>query len=79
MRDLGVVDWFDLSPAASFGADAAGGATGRYRVGGDVLLTDADGNPNISGADHAKAFMDEIEQPTHRPQRFSVAYRGHAG
>jgi uncharacterized protein len=49
-------------------------ATGRYRVGGDVLLTDADGNSTISGADYAKAFVDEIEQPAHRRQRFSVAY-----
>jgi uncharacterized protein len=43
-------------------------------VGGDVLVTDADGNSNISGADYAKAFVDEIEQPAHRRQRFSVAY-----
>lgn len=68
------VDWFYLSPAASFGSYAPGEATGRYRVGGDVLLTDEDGNSNISGADYAKAFVDEIEQPTHRRQRFSVAY-----
>ena len=68
------VDWFYLSPAASFGSYAPGEATGRYRVGGDVLLTDADGNSNISGADYAKAFVDEIEQPAHRRQRFSVAY-----
>jgi uncharacterized protein len=40
--------------------------TGRCRVGGDVPLTDADGNSNISGADYGKAFVDEIEQPTHR-------------
>jgi putative NADH-flavin reductase len=68
------VDWFYLSPAASFGAHAPGEATGRYRIGGDVLLADADGNSNISGADYAKAFVDEIEQPEHRRQRFSVAY-----
>jgi uncharacterized protein len=68
------VDWFYLSPAASFGSYAPGEATGRYRVGGDVLLTDADGNSNISGADYARAFVDEIEQPAHRRQRFSVAY-----
>ena len=49
-------------------------ATGRYRVGGDILLTDADGNSNVSGADYAKAFVDETEQPAHRRQRFSVAY-----
>ena len=68
------VDWVYLSPAASFGAYAPGEATGHYRLGGDVLLADADGNSNISGADYAKAFVDEIEQPEHRRQRFSVAY-----
>jgi putative NADH-flavin reductase len=68
------VDWFYLSPAASFGAYAPGEATGHYRLGGDVLLADADGNSNISGADYAKAFVDEIEQPEHRRQRFSAAY-----
>jgi putative NADH-flavin reductase len=68
------VDWFYLSPAASFGAYAPGEATGRYRIGGDVLLADADGNSNISGADYAKAFVDEIERPEHRRQHFSVAY-----
>jgi putative NADH-flavin reductase len=39
-----------------------------------VLVTDADGNSNISGADYAKAFADEIEKPEHRRQRFTVAY-----
>ncbi len=34
----------------------------------------ADGNSNISGADYAKAFVDGIEEPEHRRQRFSVAY-----
>jgi putative NADH-flavin reductase len=68
------VDWFYLSPAASFGAHTPGEATGRYRLGGDVLLADADGNSNISGADYAKAFVDEIEKPEHRRHRFSVAY-----
>ncbi len=68
------VDWFYLSPAAGFGSYAPGEATGHYRVGGDVLLADADGNSNISGADYAKAFVDEIEEPEHRRQRFSVAY-----
>jgi putative NADH-flavin reductase len=68
------VDWFYLSPAASFGSYAPGEATGHYRIGGDVLLADADGNSNISGADYARAFVDEIEKPEHGRQRFSVAY-----
>jgi len=67
------VDWFYLSPARTFGSYAPGEATGTYRTGGDVLLADADGNSSISGADYAKAFVDEIEQPKHRRQRFTVA------
>jgi uncharacterized protein len=68
------VDWFYLSPAGGFGSYAPGKATGQYRTGGDVLLTDSEGNSHISGADYAKAFVDEIEQPKHRRQRFTVAY-----
>jgi len=68
------VDWFYLSPAGGFGSYAPGEATGRYRTGGDVLLADSEGNSHISGADYAKAFVDEIEQPQHRRQRFTVAY-----
>ena len=68
------VDWFYVSPAAGFGSYAPGEATGSYRVGGDVLVTDADGKSFISGADFALAFVDEIEQGRHRRERFTVAY-----
>jgi uncharacterized protein len=68
------LDWFYVSPAGSFGAHTPGEATGQYRVGDDVLLTDADGKSFISGADYAQAFVDEIEQPAHRRRRFTVAY-----
>ena len=68
------VDWFYLSPAAEFGSYSPGEATGAYRVGGDVLLTDANGTSFISGADYALAFVDEIEQGRHRRERFTVAY-----
>jgi putative NADH-flavin reductase len=70
----GAAEWFYLSPAAEFGSYNPGVATGRYRVGGDVLLSDGDGRSDISGADYAKAFADEIETPAHRRTRFSVAY-----
>lgn len=70
----GALDWFYVSPAAAFGAWAPGEATGTFRIGGDVLLVDADGNSNISGADLAAALVDEIESPAHRRQRFTVAY-----
>ena len=68
------LDWFVLSPAREFGAYAPGEATGRFRVGGDVLLHDDEGRSRISGADLATAFVDEIESPTHRRGRFTVAY-----
>src|SRR5664280_1099983 len=67
-------DWFYVSPAAGFGSYAPGKRTANYRTGGDVLLTDEDGNSEISGADFAIAFVDEIDQPTHRRERFGVAY-----
>jgi len=68
------VDWFYVSPAAAFGSWAPGEALGVYRVGGDVLLVDADGNSEISGPDLAKAFVDEIEHPKHHRRRFTVAH-----
>lgn len=68
------LDWFYVSPAAAFGSWAPGEATGDYRVGGDILLTDANGDSNISGADFAAAILAEIEVPAHRRTRFSVAY-----
>jgi putative NADH-flavin reductase len=68
------VDWFFLSPAAGFGSYNPGEKTGTYRSGGELLLTDADGNSNISGADYAVAFVDELESPAHHRERFSVAY-----
>ena len=68
------LDWFFVSPAANFGSHAPGEAKGRYRIGGDVLLRDENGNSELSGADLALAVVDEIEKPVHRRQRFGVAY-----
>jgi putative NADH-flavin reductase len=48
--------------------------TGAYRLSDEVLLTDADGKSEISGADLAQAVVDEIEQPRHRRRRFHVAH-----
>jgi uncharacterized protein len=67
-------DWFFLSPAAAFGSYNPGQPTGEYRVGGDILLTDAAGQSEISGADYALAFVDEIENPRHHRTRFTVGY-----
>ena len=72
--DTSGADWFFVSPAAAFGSYNPGQPTGKYRVGGDILLTDESGKSEISGADYALAFVDEIEHPAHHRTRFTVAY-----
>jgi len=68
------LEWFFIHPAEVFGPWAEGERTGRYRDGGDVLVRDADGSSTISGADFAIAVVDEIEQPKHPNDRFTVGY-----
>jgi uncharacterized protein len=72
--DTSGADWFYVSPAADFGGYNPGTATGKYRVGGDILLTGESGKSEISGADFALAFVDEIDSPRHHRTRFTVAY-----
>lgn len=67
-------DWFYIHPAGGFGAWNPGERTGSYRDGGDVIVTDADGESFISGADLAVAVLDEIESPKHSRERFTVGY-----
>jgi putative NADH-flavin reductase len=68
------LDWFYVSPPQEFGAWVPGEALGHYRVSDDVLLRDEAGRSFISGADLAKAVVDEIERPAHHRARFHVAY-----
>ena len=67
-RDL---DWTMLSPSALF---APGPRTGKFRLGGDQLLTAADGKSSVSMEDYAIALLDEVEKPQHRGRRFTVGY-----
>jgi putative NADH-flavin reductase len=39
-----------------------------------VVVTDDDGESYISGADFAVAVLDEIENPKHTGERFTVGY-----
>jgi len=68
------LDWFVVSPAALFGAFAPGEDLGAYCTDGDLLVTKDDGTSEISGADYARAFVDEIEQHAHRRQRLTVGH-----
>ncbi len=65
------LDWSYLSPSAEM---RAGRRTAHFRLGGDRLLTDANGKSEISVQDYAVAMVDELEQPTHIRQRFTVGY-----
>ena len=65
------LEWTFLSPAASI---AAGERTGHYRVGKDQLLKNKEGESKISTQDYAIAMLDELENPQHIRERFTVAY-----
>jgi putative NADH-flavin reductase len=65
------LDWTFLSPPAEFDP---GERTGKFRLGTDQLLTDANGKSWISMEDYAIAFVDELEAPKHSRQRFTVGY-----
>ena len=71
LRAVEGLDWTMLSPSALF---TAGERTGVFRLGGDTLLTGADGKSWISYEDFAIAMLDEIETPKHIRQRFTVGY-----
>ena len=68
------LDWTLVSPAAGYGAWAAGKQTGSYRVSGDVALFDDEGRSEISGADFAAAILDEVERGDYHRAQMSVAY-----
>ena len=71
LRQEEELDWTFLSPSYSF---APGERTGKFRLGKDELLVGADGQSRISTEDFAIALVDELEQPKHSRQRFTVGY-----
>ena len=71
LRQESQLDWSFLSPAAEF---VPGQRSGRFRLGGDQLLTDASGRSWISMEDFAVAMVDELEAPKHSRQRFTIGY-----
>lgn len=65
------IDWTYFAPAGFF---VPGERTGKFRLGKDELIADEQGNSKISFEDYAIATVDEIENPKHRGQRFSIGY-----
>jgi len=71
LRNEKTLDWTFLSPSAEF---APGERTGKFRLGDDRLLVDANGKSHISMEDFAIALVDELEHPKHIRRRFTVGY-----
>ena len=65
------LDWSFLSPSADL---FPGQRTGKFRLGTDQLLADAQGESRISVEDYAMAMIDEVEKPKHIRRRFTVGY-----
>jgi putative NADH-flavin reductase len=51
-----------------------GHEVGTFWLGTEQLLVDAKGESKISTQDYAVAMIDEVENPTHIRQRFTVGY-----
>jgi hypothetical protein len=71
LRTVSDVPWSYLSPSMTI---EPGMRTGKFRLGGDQLLTDASGMSHISMEDYAVALLDEAEHPVHLHKRFTVGY-----
>ena len=65
------IDWVFFSPAGSL---EPGERTGNYRLGKDDLIVNDKGESKISVQDYAKAMVDELENPQHHQERFTIGY-----
>jgi len=65
------LDWTYISPPRTI---APGERTGRYRIGFDRMIFDANGVSTISMEDYAVAVVDELTAGAHAQKRITVAY-----
>jgi len=71
LRAEKTLDWTYLSPSAFI---EPGARTGKFRLGKEQLLVNEQGESRISNQDFAVALIDELENPVHSQQRFTVGY-----
>lgn len=69
LRTVDDVEWTNISPAATI---EPGTRSGVYRTALDDLVVDGSGNSRISMEDYAVAVLDEIDNPRHLRERFTV-------
>jgi len=65
------INWTYFSPAAFF---EPGVRTGKFRLGGDQLVTGENHESRISLEDYAIALVDELETPQFERKRFTIGY-----
>ena len=65
------INWTYFSPAGFF---EPGERTGKYRLGKNNLIADEKGVSRISMEDYAIALVDELEEPKHEGERFTIGY-----
>jgi putative NADH-flavin reductase len=70
LQNASGVKWTFISPAAFFNPE--GKRTGSYQKGKDNFIVNAKGDSYVSYADFAIAVLDEIENPKHINERFTL-------
>jgi len=71
LRTVNDVSWTVLTPAGDI---RAGKRTGKFRLGTDTIIKDADGKSSISEEDFAIAMIDEAHTAKHIRERFTLGY-----
>lgn len=70
LRTVDTANWVGISPQANFPAE---GPATTPKLGGDELLTAADGESHTTAGTMAIAVVDELQNPAHRNTRFTVS------
>lgn len=65
------INWTYFSPPMMI---TPGERTGKFKLGGDDIVKDAEGKNHISYEDYAVALVDELEKPAHERARFTIGY-----
>jgi putative NADH-flavin reductase len=65
------IDWVFFSPAINI---HPGTRTGKFRLGKDDVILNQAGEGDISVEDYAVAMIDELENPVHHHERFTIGY-----
>jgi hypothetical protein len=68
------LDWTFISPAIEMNPGTPHERTGKYRTSLDNPVFDANHKSTISVEDLAVAIIDEVENPKHIHQRFTIGY-----